>query len=126
MGSGRDQWPALVAGTAIPGLYRLAHDDHALGWATAATGSTTPVKQTRTQPASTGRAVRASGRTTADASGGVVVVAQARHADDRTPSSAGTHGASQSSLWTIVPTDRPVYRNAAQATARAAAAVVGC
>src|SRR5690349_14724320 len=121
MGSGRDQWPAIVAGTAISGLYRLAHDGHALGWATAATGSTTPVKQTRTQSASKGTAVRASGRATADAPGGVVAVAQAGHAVDRTPSSAGTHGASQSSLWTVVPTDRPVYRNAAQAAGGAAA-----
>src|SRR5262245_13619084 len=126
MGSRRDEWPALVAGIAIPGLYRLADDGHALGGTTAAPGSTTSDKSTGSQPASKGTAGRASSCTTTDASSGMVAVAQAGQVDTRTPSASGTYGASQSSLWGVVPSERPVYRNAAQAAGGATAAVALC
>src|SRR6185503_8423036 len=58
-------------------------------------------------------------------SGGLVAVAQAGDAVDRTPGGARTHGASQPYLWTVVPTDRSVHRDAAQAAGGAVAAVAG-
>src|SRR4029434_8251072 len=84
------------------------------------------INETRTQPASSTTATRASTRTAAHPQGGVVAVAQAGHALGRATGGAGTHGASQPSLWRVVPPDRPVYRKAAQATGGAVAAVAGC
>src|SRR5215470_10153264 len=104
MGRGRDQWPAVVAGTAR---------------------STTCVNQTRAKPASQGRARPASTRTTTDKARGVVAPTPAGYALSGAPSGADTHGASQSNLWTVVSTDRSVYRDAAQAAATTVTTVAG-
>src|SRR5262245_33383178 len=109
MGSGRDQWPTLVAGTARAGLCWFADECDALGGTAATAQSTRSVHSTRTKPAVQASAVRTSSRTTTDAPSGVVAVAQAGHALSRATGGAGTHAASQPSLWRVVPPDCPVY-----------------
>src|SRR4029450_13640359 len=98
MGSGRNEWPPVMAGSASTGLYGLAHGRDALGGATATAQSTRSLLSTRPKPAGQESAVRKSSCTSTDASGGVVAVAPAGHAFSRASSAAGAHGASQSSL----------------------------
>src|SRR5262249_8314098 len=98
MGSRRDQWPPVVAGSAIPWLYRLADGGDGLGGTTATARSSPSVKATRTQPASKGRPKPPSTRPNTHEASSVVAATPAGHALGGAPGGAGAYGASQPSL----------------------------
>src|SRR5262249_29712013 len=98
MGSRRDQWPPVVAGSAIPWLYRLADGGGWLGGTTGTGRSRTPLQSTRTATASKGRPRPPSTRTITHEASSVVAATPAGHALGGAPGGAGAYGASQPSL----------------------------
>src|SRR5262249_60952980 len=109
MGSRRDQWPPVVAGSAIPWLYRLADGGDALGGTTATARSSTSVKSTRTQPASKGRPRPPSTRTITHEASSVVAATPAGHALGGGPSGGCAFRASQRRLVCVVSSARAVF-----------------
>src|SRR6266540_4240213 len=77
MGSRRDEWPPIVAGTPGAGLYGFGDDRDAVGATTAGAQSPTRLNETRTEPFRKGRAARAATRTAANAPRRVVAAASA-------------------------------------------------